>query len=172
MTRPSPVNPALARAAVASFLEMPEWRQKIIEYGWRLESIDDLTLYAVLRARPLNDRIEDYTVRLSCDYYPTHPPDAKFVNPQTLEYKLNKDLNHLPKLAAPYCQVHPVYNWDHPYRYGPQLVCSSMTLGYYFSNHSPTADQVWEPGRHTIGSTIHTIHRALHSTHYSGRYVQ
>ena len=172
MTRPSLVNPFLARAAVTSFLVMPEWQKKIKEYGWRVVSIDELTLYAVLRARPLNNRTEEFTVRLSCDYYPTHPPDAKFVNPETLEYEAGKDLHHLPKLTAPYCQVHPSYGWDHPYPYGPQLVCSSMTLGYYFSNHNPTADQAWEPGRHTIGSTIHTIHRALQSAHYSGRYAQ
>ena len=79
MTRPSPVSPALARAAVASFLELPEWRRKIVEYGWRVESIDDVTLYVVLKARPLNNRTEEFTVRLSCDYYPMHPPDAKFV---------------------------------------------------------------------------------------------
>lgn len=170
MTRPSPVSPVLARAAVANFLSMAEWQRAIAQYGWRVKSVDDLTLIAVLRAKPIANTVHEFTVLISCDYYPTHPPDAQFVNPVTLKYDATQDRSHLPKLAAPYCQVHPVYPWDHPYRYGPQLVCSSMTLGYYFSNHSPTADQVWEAGRHTIGSTIQTIYRALQSTHYSGRY--
>jgi hypothetical protein len=170
MTLPSPVNPAIARAAIASFFADSEWQRTIAEYGWKVGMVDDLTVSAVLRARTFNDIEELFTLRLTCTFYPTHPPDAQFVNPETLVYDQDKDRVHLPQLGAPFCHVHPVYSYQHAYPYAPQLVCSSVTLGYYFSNHTPTDDQVWEPGRHSIGSTIRTIHRALHSHDYAGRY--
>ena len=170
MSLPSPVNPVIARAAIASFLADAGWRRTTAEYGWKVDLIDDLTVLVVLRARPVNAVEELFTLRLVCTFYPTHPPDAQFVNPTTGLYDPDKDRAHLPQLSAPFCHVHPTYGYQHPYPYAPQLVCSSVTLGYYFSNHTPTDDQVWDSARHSLGSTIQTIHRALHSQHYSGRY--
>jgi hypothetical protein len=172
MTLPSPVNRALAIAAVEEFFAAKKWQKMMSEYGWVFGMIDPLTLIVFLSARPINGVSDAFTLRLACDFYPTYPPDVRFVNPATFEYNVSTDLRHVANLQAQYCHVHPNYSYQHPYKYGPQLVCSSMTLGYYFSNHTPTPDQAWQPGRHTIGSTIYTVHRALHSAHYHGRHAR
>lgn len=170
MTLPSPVNRALAVSAVEEFFAAEKWRRRMAEYGWAFAMIDPLTLVVSVPARPVKGGADVFTLRLACDYYPTHPPDVRFVNPRTFEYDPSADLRHVANLQAPYCYVHTSYGYQHPYKYGPQLVCSSMTLGYYFSNHNPTEDQAWDPRRHDIGSTVYTVHRALHSPQYHGRH--
>lgn len=167
---PSPVTPVIGEAAVDDFLADQGWQRQIARNGWRLTRHDPLTLIVGLRARPIDASAEEFTLRLSCDYYPTWPPDVRFVNPETLAYDQASDQRHLPVLSAPYCYLHPAYGYSVAYRYGPQLVCSSMTLGYYFSGHNPTPEQRWDPDRYSIGTTIHTVHRALQSPHYQGRH--
>lgn len=167
----SPVNPALAEAAVDNFLDDPDWKRKAAKDGWGLDRLDGLTLVARLEARPLRGVPTSFTLRVTCDYYPSHPPDVRFVNPETLQYDPGADLRHVANLQANYCWVHPNFGyWQKPYKYGPQLICSSVTLAYYFSGHAPTKDQLWDPDRHTVGTSIHTVHRALRSPHYHGRH--
>ena len=170
MSLPSPVNPALARAGIEEYLANEKWMMRAEEYGWVFAMIDRLTIIVFLTAPGPNGHREVFTLRLSCDFYPTHPPDVRFVNPQTFEYNPATDLRHVAKLQAQYCYVHTNYGYQHPYKYGPQLVCSSVALGYYFSNHTPKPDEEWQPGKHTIGTTIYTVHRALNSPHYLGRH--
>ncbi len=166
----APVHPILAQAAVDDFLDNPNWRTRSGEYGWTFSRPYPLTLVATLPVRVAGSVVAHFTLRLSCEFCPTYPPDVRFVNPQTLDYDPACDLRHLANVQAPFCYVHPVYPYNPPYRYGPQLVCSSMILGYYVSGHNPTADQRWDPQRHTIGASIYTVHRALHSVHYRGRH--
>lgn len=171
MTPPSLVNRAFAIAAIEDFFADENWRRLISEYGWVVGMVDPLTIFVSLSAHPINGVVDVYTLRLACSYYPTHPPDVIFVNPATFEYDAARDKCHVANLQAPYCYVHLTYSYQQPYQYGPQLVCSSMTLGYYFSGHSPTPDQKWQPGRQVIGTTIYTVYRALHSQHYHGRHA-
>lgn len=167
------MNPAFAKAAVDAFFGSDGWRKRIQEYGWELRRLDDLTVIAVVTSRRPGREGDRYTLRLVCDYYPTHPPDVRFVNPETLDYDPNRDTHHLPMLQAPYCAIHPIYSGFPPtYPYGPQLVCNSMTLGYYFSGHGPTADQIWTPGRHSIGSSILAVYNGLRSEHYNGPHAR
>jgi hypothetical protein len=167
---PSPVNRAVAVAAVETFFAAANWRERAEEYGWAFAMLDPLTPIVTLTARRPGTRPEVFTLRLACDYYPSHPPDVRFVNPATYEYDPEKDLIHVAKLQAPYCHVHVKFSYPHPYRYGPQLVCSSVALGYYFSDHTPTPEQAWDPSRHTIGFTVHTVQRALNSYYFLGRH--
>lgn len=171
MNPPAPVNPALARAAVAEFFEDKGWKRRIAENGWAVARVAPLSVVARLPLRGgAENAAEEYTLLLTCDYYPTHPPDVRFVDPDTLEYDPTRDQGHLPILQAPYCYLHPVYTgYPADYPYGPQLVCSSMTLGYYFSGHAPTPEQAWDPGRHTLGTSLSTVYQALRSEHYRGR---
>lgn len=171
MILPSPVNRTFAIVAVEDFFADERWQRMISRYGWVISMIDPLTLIVSMPARMINGVIDVYTLRLACDFYPTHPPDVMFVNPSTFEHDVALDKGHVANLQAPYCYVHASYSYQPPYKYGPQLVCSSMTLGYYFSNHTPTPDQAWQPGRHTVGNTIYTVHRALHSEQYYGRHA-
>lgn len=170
MTLPSPVNRVLAEAAVEDFFASKKWQKVIERNEWIVSMLDPLTIIVSLKARPLGDAAETFTLRLTCDFYPTHPPDVRFVNPATLEYDEAKDQSHVANLQAPYCHTHLNYGYQDEYKYKPQLVCSSMTLGYYFSRHNPTHEQAWNPQRDTIGRSVHTVYRALHSQHYHGRH--
>lgn len=170
MSLPSPVNRAVAIAAVEDFFAAANWREMAEEYGWVFAMLDPLTPVVTLAARRPGVEPEVFTLRLSCDYYPTHPPNAVFVNPETFEYDPEKDLWHVANLQAQFCHVHTKYGYSQPFRYGPQLVCSSMSLGYYFSGHTPTPEQAWDPSRHSIGTTVYTVHRALNSHHFHGRH--
>lgn len=171
-TLPTKVNRMLAEASVQEYLSDSQWQARAKEYGWIVKGMDALTLLVTMRARPISgpeDLGELYTLRLICEYYPTYPPDVQFVNPATNDYDAGKDGPHLPNLAAPYCHMHPTYNYRTGYPYGVQLVCNSLTLAYYFSEHNPPPEQAWKPGYHKIGSSLWTIYKALHSSHYTGR---
>lgn len=170
MMVPSPVNRTLAEAAVAAFFRNEDWHSVAYRHGWVFSMLEPLVTFVRMPAAELGGCRENFTLRLSCDYYPTHPPDAIFVNPVTLEYVHGKDNAFVPRLEANFCRTHLKYDYDPPYKYGPQLVCCSMTLGYYISKHSPTSDQIWTAGRHDLGSTVAAIHRALQSSHYKGRH--
>ncbi|MBU8900720.1 hypothetical protein KRR26_34450 [Corallococcus sp. M34] len=164
---------ALAKAAVQRFFTTAPWHIAMERYGWELSMLDELTLIVGLCAPAKGGAAaEKYTLRVTCDYYPAYPPDVRFVNPTTLQYNAEQDVRHLAHLVAPYCYVHARYqgggDWvDYPYC--PQLVCSSLTLGYYASNHSPTEAERWRPSRDTIFSSIQVVHQALHSEYYQGR---
>jgi hypothetical protein len=170
LTLPSKVHRAYATTAVQDFFHDSAWQEQIAEHGWEVSLKDDLTLLVSLTVRPSGGTTETFMLRLICDYYPDYPPDVQFVNPSTHEYVLGQDHCYVADLRADYCHVHLNYAYQHVYEYGPQLVCSSMTLGYYFSNHVPTSDQVWQPGRHSIGTSLSTIYRALRSSDYHGRH--
>lgn len=170
MNLPAKVNPRMAVAAVQEFLNDSDWQARIAEYGWNVLLKGELTLFVTLTAKPLGSIAETFTLRLICDYCPVYPPDVQFVNPDTHEYAPGQDQQHVADLRAPYCHVHLNYSYQNAYSYGPQLVCSSMTLGYYFSNHAPTPEQTWQLGRHSIGTSIYTVHRALQSPYYYGRH--
>ncbi|MFL5758978.1 MAG: hypothetical protein ACJ789_04525 [Thermomicrobiales bacterium] len=173
MDLPSRVHPALAEAAVDGFIQSSGWHRRGAAYGWELRRHGPLTVIAVVPARYFAGERDRFTLRLNCGYYPAHPPDVRFVNPDTLEYDLERDMHHLPQLQAPYCAVHPNYTgFPESYPFAPQLVCSSMSLGYYFSGHSPTVDQLWRVDKHTLGTCIYTVYKALNSEHFQGRYAR
>jgi hypothetical protein len=171
MTFPTRVDRKLAVTAVQDFLNDLYWQARIAECGWEVSLKEELTLIVSLTAKSLGETQETFTLRLLCDYYPVYPPDVQFVNPTTHAYVLGRDGCHVADLRADYCYVHPNYVYQSVYPYPPQLVCSSMTLGYYFSSHAPTPEQVWQPGRHSIGTSIYTVYRALHSPDYYGRHT-
>lgn len=168
---PPEAAPPLAVAAVDDFLESPDWRALASRRGWVIERRGPTTLVVALTARELNGAAETFTLRLECEACPALPPDVRFVNPETLEYAPGPDARHVARLTSSACQTHLTYPYNSPYPYGPQLVCSSMTRGYYASNHAPTPDERWDPARHSIGSSIEIVHRTLHSAvHYHGRH--
>lgn len=171
MSLPSKAHHLYATAAVEAFLADATWQEQIEEYGWRVSRPEELLLLVSLPVKPLRGGEEIFTLRLLCDYYPTFPPDVQFVNPATGVYVPGEDAAHVADLRASYCWVHLNYSGYPPeYAYGPQLVCSSMCLGYYFSGHSPTPEQRWQPERHSLGTSLATVYRALRSSDYHGRH--
>jgi hypothetical protein len=168
---PEVVAPSLAMAAVDDFLQSPDWRPVATRRGWTINRHGPTTLIVTLKARPLNGVTEAFTLRLECEACPSLPPDVRFVNPETLEYTFGVDNRHVARVVSNACYTHLSYAYSPPYKYGPQLVCTSLARGYYVSNHAPTPDQKWDPVRHSIGSSVEIVCRTLRSPYYQGRHA-
>lgn len=162
---------ALAEAFVSNFLQSPDWQREAARWGWTVRPLAPLLLAVTLRARPLADVPETFTLTLACEFCPHLPPSVIFVNPDTLTYDPATDQRHVARLTAPDCYTHLTYPFAVPYAYGPQLVCTSLGHGYYVSQHAPTPDQRWDPEKHGVGSTIAVVQRTLlHPQHFQGRF--
>jgi hypothetical protein len=116
-------------------------------------------------------------VRLGGEFYDLWPPSALFVcPPRGATHERTERLGWVTAPPAscwlPTVTPVPSFAIHSPYTFPDgrqgQLVCCSMTLEYYQSNHSPTAQQSWKQGRHTLAATLHRIHDALNSDSYQG----
>lgn len=111
-------------------------------------------------------RQDEYCLRLCFKAGREWPPSAQFVNPETLDYEVGKDVAHLPVLKSPEAQVHP------DYRPGDgrslQLICCSATYEFYDVLHGVEGRHIWK-ATDTFLVTHEAITRAM-KTHYEGRY--
>lgn len=161
---------ALAQGYLDAFLADEAWRKAAERFGWQLMRLGPTSLAVTLEARPQPGVDPTYTLRLECEYCPALPPHVRFVNPQTQEFDPGADAYHVARLTAPGCYTHLTYSYPVPHRYGPQLVCNSLSQGYYDSGHAPTPEQRWDPARHHIGSSIEIVSRTLRGDYYLGRF--
>lgn len=169
----SPVARPLARAAtdrdVARLLAHPD----VSRFGWTVAYDGDVQVTVGLRARAAtyaSGQVDLYTLTLDCDAYDTWPPEVKFVNPETGAYVVGRDSHHLPNISGfPNFGLHQRFNNFYDKARVDQLVCFSLTRGYYDSAHVPEPNQRWTPGRHWLYSTIKVLHRALQPPYYLGR---
>lgn len=174
-TGPSaPLAVPLARAATARDVEKLKAHPDVNRHRWQIEYDGSLLVTVTLLARAPgygSDQVDPYVLLLECDSYDEWPPEVKFVNPGTRQYMLGQDERWLPRIEGfPNFGLHARYQGfiNAPKRVD-QLVCFSLTRGYYDSNHSPTSQQRWIQNRHWLYSTIKVLHRALQPTYYRGR---
>jgi len=133
------------------------------ELGWRLHS--DRTLLVPMRG-PYGGNDEEYLLRLDFLTGAEWPPSARFVNPETLDYQLNIDQHHLPKLTSQEVHMHPVYTSADGRSL--QLICCSAVFQYYDVVHGGNDSILWRD-TDTFLRTISAIERAL-ATHHAGRF--
>jgi len=161
----------LAEAFIDDFMANADWQRVAADWGWVIRRPGPLTLLVALRGLELPGVQNAFTLRLECEFCPSLPPNVRFVNPDTGEYDPNVDARHLARLTAPDCTTHEKYGFAPPYIYGPQLVCTSAGHGYYVSSHTPNEDQRWDPTKHSVGTTIQAVQRALvNPLYYQGRF--
>jgi hypothetical protein len=132
------------------------------ELGW--ERIDDTTLTIPITAGP--DGADGFLLRLCFLTGRAWPPSAQFVNPETLEYDLQSDQEHLPKLQSGQVQTHS--SFDSPDGKKLQLICCSATLEFYEVLHDVQPQHVWKD-TDTFLVTITAIQRAMNHS-YLGRF--
>lgn len=133
--------------------------KSLAELGW--ERVDDTTLTIPMTAGA--DNADHYLLRLSFLTGRDWPPSAQFVNPETLEYDLQTDQQHLPKLQSGQVQTHS--NFDSPDGKKLQLICCSATLEFYDVLHDVQPQHVWKD-TDTFLVTITAIQQAMrHSYH-------
>lgn len=133
------------------------------DLGWAKP--DDLTLLVPLFGTTAKGGKDAYLLRLYFDHYPDWPPSAQFVNPLTLEYRLNDDSKWVPRTnGLPEIQFHTNYSNS-----SGQVICSSVTLEFYKVSHSVSEEHAWRGDKQTFLATIAAIKRGLLAPHYEGR---
>lgn len=167
------VNKELAKAQFNEDYEKMLEQNLPSRYDWVwTPDFDNLLLYVDLWAKDENDaRLDDYHLKLDMSYYRTHPPGVTYINPETKMFDPEKDLKWLPQKS----QVPPAMDIQYHMSYKlldgtqRQMVCNSMTLEYYLSNHSPTPEQKWDSTKHTFAATLTTLQIMLRKPYYGGR---
>lgn len=175
---PDPADPEIAAAVFADHLGRVRPGAQARDHGWTFTTVDRLRTVVTMTASRADGTVDRYHVMLGAQFYDLHPPTVMFVNPVPGADSWRE--------AAPTSRWLPVVgglNWFavHPtYQYPPlqiatelyapprQLVCCSMILEYYISNHNPTGGQRWQQGRHTLGATLARIQEALTLPYYQG----
>lgn len=182
MADPAPVDPEVAAALLRSHLGdfFANSPRVASQAGWRYEITSD-PLIAIVQMPALaidGDALEIYTLRLDGTYYDTWPVSATFVEAGEDGWRRAR----LGSQAFPLLRgspgapagdgvgfqfaLHDVYSW--PDQHTDQLICFSYNLGYYTTNHAPTEDQAWRPGKDRVDATLSRIHTALNGPAYVG----
>jgi hypothetical protein len=163
----------LARAAATRDVQRLLAHRDVARYGWTVEYDGDVLVTVGLQARTSQyppDRADSYTLTLNCESYDAWPAETKFVNPETRTYVVGQDEKYLPIISGfPNFGLHARFDGFYDKSRVDQLICFSLTRGYYDSAHVPEPDQRWTPGRHWLYSTIKVLHRALSPAFYGGR---
>ncbi|MEV7152736.1 hypothetical protein AB0O05_40280 [Streptomyces sp. NPDC093084] len=174
MSSPSPADPQIAAAVFADHVERAKACELARRHGWVFTWLGPLHVVVEVRPGRAADG-ECFWVKLGAEFYDLHPPTTVFVCPPGPAHDASAPAawsaappgsRWLPALdPLPWFAIHGAY----PFPDGPgQLVCCSMTFGYYVTGHSPTAGQQWRQGHHTLVATLSRIQEALDSPNYRG----
>ena len=144
-----------------------------IYHDWKFEPyFDKQYLYVDIWAfDEHHNKLDDYHLHMDMSYYRSYPPGVSYINPETKSFDPNKDLKWFPKPngAPPGTNIgyHVSYNLNTGQN--KQMICNSMILEYYQSNHSPSPDQMWDSTKHNLFSTLYILQSMLLSPYYGGR---
>ena len=172
---PTKVNPRLAEEYFRSDYEIVKQNGVSNACGWELSpSFESLLLNVNMWSFDEEGiRVDDYHLKLDMSYYKTWPPGVTFVNPETQTFEHPKDLRWFPKLASSPQGTQFGFNPSTQLTDGStrQLVCNSMVLEYYLSNHNPAPHERWDSSRNNFGTTLSTIQLVLRKPYYGGRWA-
>lgn len=131
-------------------------------------------LHVIVPMIAKNDSKHDhYFLKLGAEYYDIGPPLIEFVEPSSWT-TARQGTRWYPTLRElPNFKLHDQYDYPDGERlFGypggkHQLVCFSLSAGYYLTNHSPTEGQRWRKGVHTLAGTVNRVASVLR-TQYEG----
>lgn len=181
MTLPTPGDPEVAAIVFARDLQEAVESSEGRRRGWTYEELDALSAVVHLVAHgPRGDAADEYHLLLRGHYYDLWPPQGCFAAPPedgSDEWaEAAATSTWLPRLdqamTVPSFALHPAYQYPElPGFPGGvrQLLCCSMNLDYYISNHAPTDDQRWVQGKRKIIALVSRVADALDSDAYHGR---
>jgi hypothetical protein len=165
-----PVDPEVAARTFHRHLDTYWANRDLSLKGWSRVDVGELHTVVSIPARRADGTTEPYFIRLGAEYYDPYPPTVLIVTPTDGWPRARSGTTWWPQLSAPgWFGLHDSYQ----YRNGQgqvllegQLVCFSMTAEYYMSNHSPTEEQKWQQGRHTVAATLSRLAEVLGPPHY------
>lgn len=131
-----------------------------------VEWVDDL--HVVVRMwGSAGDAQFPHFVLLGAEHYDLHPPTVHFVDPRSGWSDAGLGTKYFPVISScGWFQLHPAYQFEDGVR---QLVCFSCSADYYVSGHTPTDEQRWQQGKHTVSATLARLNRVLGPEFYQGR---
>lgn len=154
---PTASDPEIARAA---FLRHRD--AALEEYVWEQDGA--LAILVPMEGRRTTSELDRYLARLTFLYYPTWPPGATFVNPQSRRYDPTKWPEVDSSVPGATLALHPTYG-DAP----EGLVCNSMFFEYYFwGGHAPGESIRWDPTQHTFAASLNELRIHLQPPYYRG----
>ena len=137
--------------------------QTMEQLGWRQPSAR--TLLVPMRAQH-NGLTDEYLLRLDFLAGPEWPPSARFVDPESLDYRPLVDQHHMPQLTTPEVHTHAAYQTGDGRTL--QLICCSAVFEYYDVSHGGDDSILWQD-TDTFLSTLRAIERAFQIS-YQGRF--
>jgi hypothetical protein len=175
---PAVADAEIAAAVFADHVARVGASAQARDYGWVFTWLDPLHVVVPVTAVRRSGEQDGFYVKLGGAYYDEHPPTTSFVCPPRAAIGDRPARDGWVEAPASSRWL-PVVNgleWlaihaDYPHfadGISRQLVCCSMTFEYYITNHTPTAAQRWQQGRHTLGATLNRIQDALTCPHYEG----
>ena len=172
MTTPTRNDPELARAQFKEDLDLIP-KDYIERYGLKITpEFDDLRLYVEMWAVDVDyNKRDGYHVVMDMSYYRNWPPGVTFVNPETGAFDPNVDGRWLPAMRSKPPGTDIGYHLSYGLSSGEskQMICNSMVLEYYQSNHNPQPEERWDPGIHNLFATLSLLQMMLTEPYYGGR---
>lgn len=178
---PVRADPEVAAATFADHLDRALTSPVGVRSRWSATWVNPLEVVVHMPATRQDGTEDTYHLRLRAYWYDQWPPDAAFVVPPSdgsTEWRLPSDQSRwLPRIVNRpdgSFAFHTHYSFtDDAKRQYPdatldQLICCSMSFGYYISGHEPTPGQRWTQGRHTVAALLSRVQAMLHAPHYEG----
>lgn len=138
---------------------------------WRRFRLDPLRWIVTMPALGPDGRRSEFLVRLDGRRYDQWPPELQFVDPDGWEPATGgrwwpaADPQADPS-RPPWFELHPTYDYGDG---DPRpLVCFSLALGYYESDHGLGPDVHWVPGQHTVADTLGRVAQILAPPYFRG----
>lgn len=174
---PAKPDPAIARSQFKEDMIRVMGSRRARQCGWKFRpDYQALSLRVAMWSLDKNcGRHDDYHIAMDMSYYRDWPPGVTFVNPDTGSFDPCRDARWLPaNPAANPPGVNIGYHLSYTLTSGEtkQMVCNSMVLEYYMSNHTPRPEEAWDPRRHTLYATLTVLQDLLREPYYGGRRSQ
>lgn len=174
-------DPEIAAATFADHLDRALASPAGARWGWKLAAATPLEAVVGLTGVRADGRSDQYYLRLRADWYDQWPPHAVFVRPDRdgssgwlLPGEQSRWMPRITNFADSSFAFHVSYPFgeeakrDFPEETRGQLICCSMSFGYYISGHGPAEGQRWKQGQHTASALLARVQLALLPPHYEG----
>jgi hypothetical protein len=168
MTEPAKVDPEVAASTFAAHLDDFFANGRGGLPGWRRIDLGPLQAVVAIPARRADGTVDEYLVLLGADFYPVWPPSVSFVERAGQGWiQATPGSSSWPEQKnSPGFSFHLHATYDYTDGSKRQLVCFSHSFDYYVSGHSPTEEERWIHGIHTVTATLSRLAEVLRSPNY------